>query len=65
MMWIGSAEPSSLWISHIRSIRSGSMRVASSLRQSRSIQLTFSMASGTCLPAFMYWMVSVSLLWML
>mgnify|MGYP003694604115 CR=1 FL=1 len=35
------------------------------LRQSRSIQLIFCMASGRRLPPFMYWMVSVSLVWML
>ncbi len=61
MMLIGSAEPSSLWISQARSMRSGSIFVGSSLRQSRSIQLIFSIASGICLPFFMYWMVSVSL----
>ena len=61
MTWIGSAEPSSAWISQTRSMRSGSISVGSSLRQSRSIQLIFCIASGMRLPFFMYWMVSVSL----
>jgi len=58
---MGSADPSSLCTSHTRSMRSGSIWVGSSLRQSRRIQLIFSIASGMCLPFFMYWMVSVSL----
>ena len=53
MMWIGSFEPSSLWISQSRSISSGAMVVASSLRQSRRIQLIFCISSGTYLPSFL------------
>ncbi len=50
---MGSAEPSSLWISQSRSISSGSIVVASSLRQSRRIQLIFSISAGTYLPFFL------------